>query len=161
MSPLHPENTADLLKVAKLQTTLIWIVLLSILCIVFIVGMAITRTGNIMIILLLLGGFVLFQFIAYFQALRLSSALDKGILLPTLLIFGFVIPMLSLIMLVIISNQATRMLRATGVKQGLMGVPRSEYPKLMHGNCASCGYSREGLDPLQVCPECGRQPQIR
>jgi len=161
MSPLHYVNTTDLVKVAKLQTTLIWIVLLSILCIVFVMGMLITGTGNIIIILLLLGCFVLFQFVAYFQALRLSSAIDRGILLPTLLIFGFVIPILSLVMLVIISNQATRMLKVTGVKQGLMGVPRPEYPKLMHGNCPKCGYSRDGLDPLQICPECGRQPQVR
>ena len=148
----------DLVKIAKLQKSIIWLMLLSILSIGVLIGSVMTIRITPIGALLLFGCFVVFQLFAYFQTLRLSLVMDRGILMPTLLISGLVFPILSLIVLLLISNKATGMLKAAGVKRGIMGVRRSDYFKLMHGNCTGCGYSREGLDPMQVCPECGRQP---
>lgn len=161
MSQLR-NNEIDLIQVANCHRGLIWLILLSILSMAGIFGLiAFNQSPGFMIIALVLGvGVFIFQIIALIQTFRLSTAMKTGYILPILLIFGIFIPLLGLIMLLLISNQANTMLKTAGAKIGLMGVPKSEYPKLRKGNCPGCGYSREGLEPLQTCPECGRTPQI-
>lgn len=150
-------NEVDLIKVATRQRSLIWLILLSILAMVgFIALLSVNTVAGI-----ILGGLlVVFQLLALIQTFRLSAAMKSGYIMPVLLIFGIVIPFLGLIMLLLISGQANGLFKAAGVKIGFMGVPKSEYPKLTKGNCPGCGYSRDGLEPLQTCPECGRTPQI-
>ena len=150
-------NEVDLIKVATRQRSLIWLILLSILAMVgFIALLSVNTVAG-----LILGGLlVVFQLLALIQTFRLSAAMKSGYIMPVLLIFGIVIPFLGLIMLLLISGQANGLFKAAGVKIGFMGVPKSEYPKLTKGNCPGCGYSRDGLEPLQTCPECGRTPQI-
>jgi hypothetical protein len=162
MRPIRPNSTIDLITVADRHRGLIWLILLSILSMVglFGVGMFGRPAGYIIIVVSLAVGIILFQILALIQTFRLSAAMKKGYLLPILLIFGVFVPLLGLIMLLLISNQANTLLKAAGVKIGFMGVPKSEYPKLMKGHCSGCGYSREGLEPYQTCPECGRTPQL-
>jgi len=159
MSPTRPNTPIDLIKVADRQRGLIWLILLSILSMLG----TFTFLGAIPtpVVALAFGVLVLlFQLLALIQTFRLSAAMKSGYLMPILLIFGIVVPFLGLIMLLLISGQANGIFKASGIKLGLMGVPKSEYPKLIKGNCPGCGYSREGLEPLQTCPECGRTPQI-
>tara|TARA_R110002126_G_C10194450_1_gene476264 strand:- start:66 stop:533 length:468 start_codon:yes stop_codon:yes gene_type:complete len=150
-------NEVDLIKVATRQRGLIWLILLSILAML---GFFALLSVNTVAGLILGGLLVVFQLLALIQTFRLSAAMKSGYILPILLIFGIVIPFLGLIMLLLISGQANGLFKAAGVKIGFMGVPKSEYPKLTKGNCPGCGYSRDGLEPLQTCPECGRTPQI-
>tara|TARA_R110002111_G_C5963484_1_gene369708 strand:+ start:352 stop:819 length:468 start_codon:yes stop_codon:yes gene_type:complete len=150
-------NEVDLIKVATRQRGLIWLILLSILAMLGF--FALISVSSVAV--LIFGGFlIIFQLLALIQTFRLSAAMKSGYILPILLIFGIVIPFLGLIMLLLISGQANGLFKAAGVKIGFMGVPKSEYPKLTKGNCPGCGYSRDGLEPLQTCPECGRTPQI-
>lgn len=154
---MHNMNEVDLIKVATRQRGLIWLILLSILAMLGF--FALISVSSIAV--LIFGGFlIIFQLLALIQTFRLSAAMKSGYILPILLIFGIVIPFLGLIMLLLISGQANGLFKAAGVKIGFMGVPKSEYPKLTKGNCPGCGYSRDGLEPLQTCPECGRTPQI-
>ena len=150
-------NAVDLTIVANRQRTLLWLILLSILSIIAMTFFfsILPLVGIAALIFLML-----VQLLALVQTFRLSASMKSGYLMPILLIFGIFIPLLGLIMLLLISGQANGMLKASGVKIGLMGVPKSEYPKLKKGNCPGCGYSRDGLEPLQTCPECGRVPQI-
>tara|TARA_R110000744_G_C19093903_1_gene532787 strand:- start:145 stop:621 length:477 start_codon:yes stop_codon:yes gene_type:complete len=64
-----------------------------------------------------------------------------------------------LILIVSISRAGT-ILRLAGVKPGFAGVKNDQMDKLRVGHCRGCGYSREGLELLQGCPECERVPQV-
>jgi len=64
--------------------------------------------------------------------------------------------------LVLISSvsSAGTILRLAGARVGFFGVTRDEMDKLRRGHCRGCGYSREGLELLQECPECERVPRV-
>ena len=157
MRPTQAGGTIELIKVADRQRSLIWLILLSILSMICFFGLISVNliAGFVFGILILV-----LQLLALIQTFRLSAAMKSGYIMPILLVFGIFVPLLGLIMLLLISGQANGLFRAAGIKIGFMGVPKSEYPKLTKGNCPGCGYSRDGLEPLQTCPECGRTPQI-
>ena len=76
-------------------------------------------------------------------------------LVAALLMF---IPILNFALLASLNARATEILRARGVRVGVMGAPRAEIEKLRPGACRSCGYDLTGLDAAR-CPECGA-PEI-
>ncbi len=79
----------------------------------------------------------------------LSMVLHGLLALP----FGF---------LVLISSASSggTILRLAGAKMGFFGVSMDETDRLRVGHCRGCGYSREGIELLQECPECRRVPQV-
>ncbi len=68
--------------------------------------------------------------------------------------------MLSFLLLLVIVGRAGTILRLAGAKPGFLGISRDEWEKLRPGHCRGCGYSRDGLELLQECPECTRVPQV-
>ena len=91
----------------------------------------------------------------------LMVAMRKNILIIILMTIVMIIPLINLILLLFVNNEATTMLRTKGAKVGFFGVSPDEYPKLHKGNCMGCGYDRSGLELLAPCPECGRIPEVR
>ncbi|MFG0246787.1 MAG: hypothetical protein ACF8MF_12140 [Phycisphaerales bacterium JB052] len=156
-----PKKPIDLKSVATQQRLLLWLILFIILANIFMLATA-SRSPQLMIITML--GALLFQLLALIQVYRLTISMRANIAWPIVMTLFFWVPLLSLIILLVINGKANTMLKQTGVKIGLMGVSKSEYPKLMPGHCRFCGYNREGLDPDAACPECGNTshpPQAR
>jgi len=96
----------DTLKIAKAQKGVLWCILGNFVCIfipfVFIVALP-------------------FQI---YYIYKLASSLKAGT--PVLWVLGMFVPLLSLILLLILSSRATAALRAAGFKVGLMGARTKE-----------------------------------
>jgi len=147
----------NLIAVAKRQRELLWIVLVAILSYPIAIGAA----GVSPVASLVLFAFqLLAQLVGLVQLIRLFGAMQTSLLLRILYIPLMLIPLINLVILLVGSSQATSMLKMAGAKVGLMGVHKSEYPKLRDGHCRGCGYDRTGLEMLQECPECGRVPRV-
>lgn len=154
------EKEIDLVRLAARQRELLWLILLTFIGIGVAVGGVVGGPRFGVIAGIGVVAVFLFQVLAFIQLFRVCGALQISQLIPLLMLLGLFIPLLSLIVLLVISSKANTRLKAAGAKIGLLGVPRSEYPKLMGGHCPRCGYDRRGLEPLHVCPECGRVPQV-
>ncbi|MFK7883317.1 MAG: hypothetical protein AB8F26_03920 [Phycisphaerales bacterium] len=104
---------------------------------------------------------LLIQLAALVQLIRLFAAMKTSVALRVVYAILMFVPFINLLVLLIGSTQAITKLKVDGAKVGLLGVPKSEYPKLRCGHCIGCGYDRSGLELLQTCPECGRIPDVR
>ncbi|MAO21546.1 MAG: hypothetical protein CMJ35_00575 [Phycisphaerae bacterium] len=152
-----------LLKIAKLQRTLLWLIFALLMSTVGFVWIAAFGQGMLpnpdiaaLIMLLVLAAIQLWAII---QTFRLTIAMKANIAYPIIMLLGgFIIPLLGLVMLLIISDKANKELKQAGLKVGFMGVPKSEWPNLMPGHCPECAYDRSGIDPMSPCPECGHTP---
>ena len=71
--------------------------------------------------------------------------------------FALLIPFLSLLAIV---STGGLILRLAGAKTGTFGVSSAHIDRIRPNHCRQCGYSREGLELLQECPECRRVPQV-
>ena len=147
----------DLTAVAKRQRGLIWIILLGI---VANIGAFASSGVSPMLAVAGLGLYLLFQLAGLVQILRLAASLQTSIFLRIAYIVLLFIPLINLLVLLTVNGQANSVLKAAGVRVGLVGVPQSEFAKLTRGNCRGCGYDRSGLELLQGCPECGRVAQV-
>ncbi len=78
----------------------------------------------------------------------------------SVILYGLLAVVMSVFALVVVASTGGTILRLAGVKTGFAGVSRDEMDKLRPGHCRGCGYSREGLELLQECPECERVPQV-
>lgn len=153
----HENTDINLIRVAQRQRTLLWIILAAVLVYPLAIALAtVSPVGGAIVLLFQLG----LQIAGLVQVVRLFAALKTGIMLRIIYIVLLFIPLINLVVLLVASGQATSVLKLAGANVGLMGVPKSEYPKLTEGNCRGCGYDRRGLELLQPCPECGRQPRI-
>ena len=94
------------------------------------------------------------------QIVRLMAAMRMSVLTRIVYVVLLFIPLVSFVVLLVISGQATSVLRAAGARVGLMGVPKDDYNRLRPGHCRGCGYDRSGLELLQACPECNRVPRV-
>ncbi len=72
-------------------------------------------------------------------------------------ILAFLIPFLVLLS---IASTAGLILKLSGAKVGMFGVSRANLDHIRPHHCRQCGYSREGLELFQECPECNRVPQV-
>jgi hypothetical protein len=151
------DRAIDLIAVAKRQRELMWLIVFGagvyLAMIVSAVAVPMVAFGAALVQLL-------FQLAGLVQVIRLSAAMGAPVALRVVYIVLMFLPLIGLITLLVINGQATGLLKAAGARVGLMGVPRSEYPKFMTGHCRGCGYDRAGLEMLQACPECGRVPQV-
>lgn len=152
------DRQVDLERVADRQRVLLWIILILILSYPLSIVLAATYPIGALAVMLVQ---LLAQLAALIQLLRLFAAMGASIGLRIVYAILMFIPLVNLIVLLVGSTQATGMLRAAGAQVGLLGVAKSEYPKLRGGHCIGCGYDRSGLELLQPCPECGRVPQVR
>lgn len=103
----------ELRNIAKKQKILLWSVLGGILSYFLIFS-----AQNQALATLILFGVGIFQIYALFS---LASAIRSSALRIVLLIVGLFIPLVNLLMLLSINNEASKILKASGVKVGLMG----------------------------------------
>lgn len=151
-----------LLKIVKLHRSLLWLIFTLLIGLVVLIWAAFLASAWLpdLVAFALLIALGLVQVFAIIQTFRLTIAMKASLAYPIIMLLGgFIIPLLGLIMLLIISDKANKELKRAGLKVGFMGVPKSEWPKLMPGHCAKCGYNREGLTSIAPCPECGHPPR--
>ncbi len=126
-----PRADPGLYKIAVAQRRIMWIILCAILLMVsFAFGAAITPSGNgaivvIAIISLLRVGIVVMMMVGIYQ---LSAALGNSTGTSVLFVIGMLIPCVSLIILLVINQKATKTLTDNNIKVGLMGARLSDIP---------------------------------
>lgn len=148
-----------LLKIVKLQRSLLWLIFILLMGSVAFVWVAFLGGSSIpdIVAILMLLALAVVQLYAVVQTFRLTIAMRANLAYPIIMLLGgFIIPLLGLIMLLIISDKASKELKRAGLKVGFMGVPKSEWHKLKPGHCRSCGYDLQGLEIQNQCPECGQ-----
>lgn len=89
------------------------------------------------------------------QAVRLSLATGGSGAMTWVAGLLLFIPIVNFALLASLNARATDLLRAHGIRVGVMGAPMSELKKLAPGVCTGCGYDLSGLGEGR-CPECGR-----
>lgn len=150
-----------LVQVARIQRTLVWLVLVLILMYAALIGGAFVRgnfgavLGAIMLLCLLLVGVA-----GIVQTVRLAHAVGSNIVLAVIGGLLMLLPLIGFILLVLTNQRATRILRQNGAKVGFMGVSKEGINKLLLGACTGCGYDIRGLQSPQ-CPECGKAIEAR
>jgi hypothetical protein len=156
---LHATGTSepDLVVVAQRQRELLWLILIGMSLYALMLGLASVATVGVGAVL---GVQFLSQVAWIVQIVRLFAAMRVGLALRLVYVVLLVIPLVSLVIVLLASAQATSMLRAAGVRVGLMGVSRDDVDRLRPGHCRGCGYDRQALDLLEPCPECNRVPRV-
>lgn len=148
----------DLVKLAK------WHRVCSITTLVFIlgwVGMIFFMMYNAAIPGLgLLGGI-------FFTVMILTSMVLTGITHRamgqayfTSIVWSLTAFLLSFLVLLSTASTAGMILRLAGAKCGTLGVARDDLDRLRPDHCRSCGYSRQGIGLLDLCPECTAVPRV-
>ena len=149
----------DLVRIARWQRRCVWLVLIVILTLV---GMGLASLNSISIPeIVSVGVSVLYLVslaVAVLYVAMLQRACGAGVL--EMVLYGFLTIWLSFLMVLISTSRAGMILRLAGAKSGFLGVGKDQWDMLRPGHCRGCGYSREGLELLQECPECTRVPQV-
>jgi hypothetical protein len=106
---------ADVVKVAKKQKTILWLVLASFVAMLFPPLLVIVGVANLVLMYQLA------------KALRLTA---------WAWCIGMVVPLVSLVLLLALNRKATNLIRSKGISVGLMGANRAQLDKLFAANIA-------------------------
>ena len=150
----------DLIKLAKWQRRCSITAILILLSIVMMwIGSALALVYGLNIINI---GF----WAVYFLTIIVSAALvfpthrAMGYGLSSSITWTFFAILIPFLVLLSITSTAGLILRLAGAKTGLFGVSKDTLDRIRPYHCRACGYSRDGLELLQECPECQRVPQV-
>jgi hypothetical protein len=152
------KSEPDLVAVARRQRELLWLILVGAVAYTLAMGLAAATSMSTAGVGAAVGAQLLFQIAWIVQTVRLFAAMRTAPVRRLVCIVLLLVPLVSLVIVALLSAQATSMLRAAGARIGLMGVPKEDFDRLRPGHCRGCGYNRQGLEPLQACPECNRCP---
>lgn len=150
----------DLVKIGRRQRPVFWCAVLSIGSFLGQMILPFVGTGQLGENLGLVFGLLWFAvaIASIVFVVRLQSAMGTSVLM--LILYGIITLFLSFLVCIASYSQASTVLRLAGAKPGFLGVGESELAKLRPGHCRGCGYSRDGLQMLQPCPECTRVPLV-
>jgi hypothetical protein len=153
------QRRVSLLKVAKIQKTLIWMILLQMLLYASQIAVAIFGVASRANFGWVFAGIFSLLFVGIWvvcvvQAVRLAHISGTNIVIAVLVGIFMIVPLLGLLLIAAANGRATRLLQKHGVRVGFMGVTAEEMNKLVMGACRGCGYDLRGLTGT-VCPECG------
>jgi len=126
------------------------------------VGMILASANSIsvpeVVSILVMGLYLVSMVASIVFVVMLQKACGAGV--ASLVLYGILTILLSFLVLLASISQAGTILRLAGAKSGFLGVGKDQWDMLRVGHCRGCGYSREGLELLQECPECRRVPQV-
>ena len=91
--------------------------------------------------------------------LRVSTALQYGIFIRIIFLLFGVIPFLGMISLLVLSMNATKVLRSAGLKVGLLGVNRNMLEHFTDVVCPKC--SQSVSLGAKVCEKCGHELEVQ
>ncbi|HNX68670.1 MAG TPA: hypothetical protein PLL75_01675 [Candidatus Omnitrophota bacterium] len=120
----------ELLNLAKAQSKPLW-------CFLTILGLRIVgifipldKTNAVAVLVNLFLSLVVLVLVVYFIILiyRLAKALKKDV--PFLYAIGLIVPLVNLVVLASLFGSSTRILKAGGLKVGIMGCSKAELAKL-------------------------------
>lgn len=149
----------DLIQIARLHRRC---VVLVIFVLFLIVGFILTSVNSI----------VIPELISFILGILYMLALLLGIVFVVMLqlacgsgwfeavMYGVLTIFFSFLVVLVTISRAGTILRLAGAKPGFIGFGKDQWDKLRVGHCRGCGYSREGLEILQECPECRRVPRV-
>lgn len=103
---------------------------------------------------------ILFNVVGLVLAVRMVLAMGVHWAWMIPLGAALLVPLLGLLVLLVVQNQATLLLKARGLRPGLMGVPPDELAILNANACQRCGYDLTGLEAVR-CPECGAHEPLK
>ena len=120
-----PDGSSTLRVIAGAQRRMIWAILGAFLVgISAAMGAAITANSplgldlTVFLLYLVRLGFVVFMMVCVYQ---LSAALGDGMSKRVLLVIGMLLPLISLIILLVVNQMATKTLKSHGIRVGFMG----------------------------------------
>ncbi|MFK7760465.1 MAG: hypothetical protein AB8C13_11045 [Phycisphaerales bacterium] len=149
-------NLVEIARMHRRSVMLVWIVVL------LIAGMILTSVNSIAIPELVSLIVTLFYMVSLLVAVvfvvMLQLACGSGWFEAVL--YGVLTIFFSFLVVLVSISRAGTILRLAGAKPGFLGFGKDQWDKLRVGHCRGCGYSREGLEMLQECPECRRVPRV-
>jgi hypothetical protein len=128
-----PNTDPKLRQIALAQRRIMWTILCALLLLIsFGFSAALTPTGGgvsaiilISLVALIRIGIVVMMMVGIYQ---LASALGNGTGTCVLYVIAMIIPCVSLIVLLVVNQQATKILTQNRIKVGLMGARLSDLP---------------------------------
>jgi hypothetical protein len=152
-----------LLAVARIQRTLIIIVMAVVACygaaLMAALGAESFGLGFAGVRTLILGSVLLAFALAaagVVQTVRLAIASGRPVVASVLVGVLMLVPIVGPLLLVLVNTNATGLLHRNGVRVGFFGVTSDTMRTLVLGACPGCGYDIRGLPELK-CPECGAE----
>lgn len=154
-----PIYKLDLLAIVSARThatiaaSVFWALLVTL--IIMSVNTPATTSPIEMVLNVVLLGVMVWQIVAI-----VLLQVHTGVGVLTIVITGIANLILPMFVPLGVISHASTILKLAGAKTGFAGMSQSERDKITPGHCRGCGYSREGLELLQECPECTRVPQV-
>jgi|GEM_PF-2632027 len=149
----------DLVQIAKWHRRCTALVVMSLLMWVTWILLAVnispfpTVIGTVMLVL-----YFVMLVMSVFMVALLQASCGAGIF--SIVLYCLLTIFFSFLVLLSSTSSAGTILRLAGANMGFLGVTKDEWDRLRVGHCRGCGYSREGIELLQECPECQRVPQV-
>ena len=127
-----PMPAMQIRQVARAQRQIMRVILIAILAMVMMPAMAYSTAGLPVpeaLALLVVGGAMLAVVaMMMISVYNLTAALQMGMTSRVLILIGMITPYINILLLLIINQMATKLLRRNSIRVGLMGAKLSDWP---------------------------------